>query len=106
MAQESLDFSVPVVDPQRESWTTTPRFNGPEYAPERDQERLTAQQERIKALMADGQWRTLRAIAEATQDPEASVSAQLRHLRKARFGSWTVERRHVARGLFEYRVTR
>ena len=31
-----------------------------------------------------GDWRTLRSIADCTGDPEASVSAQLRHLRKDR----------------------
>ncbi len=58
--------------------------------------------------MRDGKWRTLDEIATFTGDPHASVSAQLRHLRKARFGGHKVEKR--ARGdrhcgLFEYRLT-
>lgn len=54
--------------------------------------------------MSDGVWRTLDQISEVTGDPPASVSAQLRHLRKPRFGAYLVEKRYVSRGLFEYRV--
>ena len=82
-------------------------FNGPEYDPARDRERLTSQHIRIRDLMLDGRWRTIRQIAQATGDKsESSVSAQLRHLRKPRFGSYTVERRHLGDGLYEYRVLR
>ena|SRR5581483_2861922 len=86
---------------------TTPHFNGSDYVPERDDKRLNGQLERIKSLMLDEQWRTLQEIAEATGDPPASISAQLRHLRKARFGSYTVNKRHrgaAALGLYEYQV--
>lgn len=79
-------------------------FNGPEYQPARDHVRLTGQIADVFNLMNDGKWRTLSAIADATGHPEASVSAQLRHLRKPRFGSHTVERRHISNGLFEYRI--
>ncbi len=84
-----------------------PHFNGPVYEAEHDHARLTKQHERIRDLMLDGMWRTLDEIAVATGDPAASISAQLRHLRKARFGGWTVEKRARAlreRGLFEYRL--
>ena len=83
-----------------------PRFDGPEYVPERDWDRLTTQLGRIKALMEDGRWRTLAEISEGTGDPAASISAQLRHLRKERFGSYRVERqqRGEGGGTFEYRV--
>jgi hypothetical protein len=78
-------------------------FDGECYDPALDQDRLTKQLGRIWALMADERWRSLPAIAAATGDPEASISAQLRHLRKPRFGSYTVERRRVG-NLYEYRV--
>lgn len=84
------------------------RFNGPEYDPKFDETRLSRQHERIKTLMLDGTWRTISGISKVTGDPEASVSAQLRHLRKIRFGSYQVERRprgDRVGGLFEYRVT-
>ena len=78
-------------------------FEGPELTSV-DHERLGAQLHRIFTLMRDGKWRTLKAIAEKTGDPESSVSAQLRHLRKPRFGSHDVERQHLGHGLYEYRV--
>ena len=68
------------------------RFDGPDYEPAKDRVRLTGQLERIVRVVRDGGWRTLAEIAAATGDPEASISAQLRHLRKPRFGSHTVER--------------
>ena len=79
-------------------------FDGATYTPARDQMRLTAQALRVWTLMLDGRWRTLHDIAELTNDPEASVSARLRDFRKARFGSHTIERRYVRRGLYEYRL--
>ena len=66
--------------------------------------RLMAQQIRILDLMRDGSWRTLQEIADVTGDPTPSISAQLRHLRKPRFGSHTVEKRHVGSGLYQYRI--
>ena len=80
------------------------RFNGPEYVKERDQVRLTGQCLRIFKLMRDGEWRTFEQIAKVTGDPPPSISAQLRHLRKDRFGAHKVERRHLHNGLFQYRL--
>ncbi len=54
--------------------------------------------------MRDGRWRTLQEISNAAFAPPASVSAQLRHLRKKRFGGHTVEKAYLGRGLFSYRV--
>ena len=82
-------------------------FNGPEYDPEHDRVRLTGQIKRVYVLMSDGEWRTLDEIHHATGDPHASISAQLRHLRKPRFGSHAVDRRargDRSKGLFEYRL--
>ncbi len=84
-----------------------PFFNGAEYKTKADHKRLSNQHFRIKALMLDHKWRTLQQISDATGDPVASVSAQLRHLRKKRFGEFRVERRSTGNrntGLFEYRV--
>lgn len=79
-------------------------FDGPAYVPERDDVRLTDQLARVWQVMKTSQWYTLRQIAVATGDPEASISAQLRHLRKPRFGSHTVERNYVGNGLHAYRL--
>jgi hypothetical protein len=62
------------------------------------------QLDRITSFMKDGMWRTLADIATATGDPEASVSAQLRHLRKPQFGGFLVEKRRCD-GKYEYRVS-
>lgn len=83
----------------------TARFNGSDYQPMRDDIRLTGQLLRVWTVMCDGAARTLASIATLTGDPEASVSAQLRHLRKDRFGAHLVEKEHLGRGLFSYRVT-
>ena len=80
------------------------RFNGADYDHERDSVRLTGQLLRIWNVVNDGRWRTLKDIANITGDPEASVSAQLRHLRKPRFGGHTVEREYINNGLYKYRV--
>lgn len=80
------------------------RFDGPAYDPARDEARLTGQLERIWTLMRDQQFRTLAEIERLTGAPAASVSAQLRHLRKPRFGSHTVNRQHLGNGLYAYQV--
>jgi hypothetical protein len=72
---------------------------------------------RIRNLMlaatARGAWLTLGEIADITEFGEASISAQLRHLRKARHGRYSVEKRvrrpdHAVAGrtdgIWEYRV--
>jgi hypothetical protein len=81
-----------------------PHFNGPDYVPERDWVRLSTQIGRVFNSMKDSSWRSLRDISDITGDPEASVSAQLRHLRKKRFGSHTIEKKHLGSGLYHYRL--
>jgi hypothetical protein len=71
----------------------------------------------IRDLMLDaaarGAWLTLTEIAQPTAFGEASISAQLRHLRKPRHGRYRVEKRRRvlgeseagrATGLWEYQV--
>lgn len=86
---------------------TRKKFNGPVYDPKSDDVRLSGQIQRIYDLMIDGQWRTLNEISEATGDPPASISAQLRHLRKPRFGSHIIDKQSRGKrssGLWEYRL--
>jgi hypothetical protein len=83
-------------------------FDGPDYVPALDKARLTGQIWRVYTYMSDGRWRTLREIAAGTNDPESSISAQLRHLRKKKFGEHLVEKRRRGNreaGLFEYKLT-
>jgi len=82
-------------------------FAGACYEPLCDEIRLKKQSLRIFRLMADGEWRTLPEINDATRDPPASISAQLRHFRKKRFGCHLVDKRHRgddAGGLWEYHL--
>lgn len=86
-----------------------PEFDGDTYDHDRDHMRLGAQAQRVADLISDGQWRTLEEIASATGDPQASVSARLRDLRKPKFGRHEVERRQRhddVPGLYEYRLAR
>lgn len=83
-------------------------FDGATYDEKKDGPRLSRQLDRVKALMLDGQWRTLRHIVDSIEGPasEAGVSARLRDLRKRRFGACLVERRRLpgSPGLHEYRL--
>jgi hypothetical protein len=89
----------------RALFETAPRFDGATYDPALDHDRLTKQLGRVWSAMKDGRWRTLNELADATGDPHASISAQLRHLRKPRFGGYTVERRRRGTGgTYEYRL--
>ena len=84
-----------------------PKFNGAVYDPALDDNRLSKQLGRVFECMRDSKWRTLEEIQDVSKDPQASISAQLRHLRKERFGSYTIEKRtRGARenGLWEYRL--
>ena len=82
-------------------------FDGSDYDENLDKIRLSKQITRIFDVMNDGEWRTLREIEDITHDPQASISAQLRHLRKERFGSHIIEKRRRGegrRGVFEYKL--
>ena len=61
---------------------------------EEDETQLAAIRELTTRASARGIWLTLAEIAEATEFAEASISAQLRHLRKAHHGGYHVEKRH------------
>lgn len=84
-------------------WTPpTPR--GETFSEQRDGHRLSAQARRVYEVMKDGHWRGLRDIANATGDPEASISARLRDLR--RLPQYSVNRKFIARGLWHYRLVK
>jgi hypothetical protein len=79
-------------------------FDGETYAKDIDYARLKGQLERVFKLMQDGEYRTLREIADECRASEASVSARLRDLRKPKFGSYVVDRRRVSEGLWTYAI--
>ena len=80
---------------------STTTFKGLTYDPARDEKRLGAQLRSVISVMRTGNWLTLSAIAGLTDSPEASVSARLRDMRRL---GWTVDRRHLSRGLWTYRA--
>lgn len=84
--------------------TQTVSFNGSNYIPQRDDIRLRGQIKRVWDVMKTGEWLTLTEIAKATSDPEASISAQLRHLRKHRFGAHTIDKLYLGMGLYAYKL--
>lgn len=87
------------------SLPAAPRFNGADYDRDRDDARLTGQLLRVWRAVSDGCWWTPSELERATGDNWSSISAQLRHLRKARFGGHTVEREYLGEGLYQYRLT-
>lgn len=79
---------------------------GPAYDAKTDGQRLKRQHERIRDYCLKFGWVTLPELAGATGYPEASISAQLRHLRKPQFGGYKVEKKRApSAGLWEYRVS-
>lgn len=87
--------------------SVTCTFDGESFDPVQDGDRLAGQLDRVRDLMADGEWRTLAQIARAVNASEAAVSARLRDLRKVKFGAHAVERVRVqgGNGLHVYRLT-
>jgi hypothetical protein len=87
-------------------------FGGRTYVADLDARRLGAQLTRVIAAMSDGRWRTLSEIQAQIQtttgkrDPEASLSARLRDIRKL-WGEEAMESRRRVEdgvdGLWEYR---
>ncbi len=84
---------------------------GPEYDGRYDRLRLRTQFEVIRDVMLSAAqcdtWLTLRELARITAHGEASISAQLRHLRKPAFGGYVVEKRRrgeASHGAWEYRL--
>jgi len=78
---------------------------GPAYNESIDGPRIARQMDIIRDYMLDSGWRTLAEIEEATRYPQASISAQIRHLRKPRFGGHIVNKqRRGNSGLWEYMV--
>lgn len=83
------------------------KFDGSDIDSEKDNLRLAGQLKVIYDLVKDGKYRTLREIEDQTNYPQSSISAQLRNLRKERYGSFNIEKRSRGdreNGLFEYRI--
>jgi hypothetical protein len=88
---------------------------GPAYSAYQDGAHGITQAEVIRDVLLsaeecrprDGGWMTLRELGDLTTYGEASISAQLRHLRKPQFGAYVIEKRRrgtPGRGVWEYRI--
>lgn len=81
-------------------------FNGQDYNHKRDSQRLTHQFESIFKFMSDGVFRSLAEIEAHFEYryPQSSISAQLRHMRKERFGSHKINKTYLGGGLYKYQL--
>lgn len=71
----------------------------------KDEERafkLTGDLKMIFDIMSDGQAHLVSDIAKTLDLPECSVSAQLRHLRKKKWGSKNIQRKSLTKGISFY----
>jgi hypothetical protein len=59
---------------------------------------------RVLAVLRDGYVHTVQEIAKATGDPEASVSANCRNLRKSKHGGHDVRLVHLTGRTFGYQL--
>ena len=84
--------------------TSDSGFGGATFDEKRDGARLRSQLSRVGSATSDGGWHTLAELAAKCGGTEAAISARLRDLRKPKFGGLVVERAHIKRGLWKYRV--
>jgi len=89
------------------------KFDGVVYDEVKDFDRLTGQLKRVHEALSGERWRTVGEIQECIRrqenivDPECSISAQIRNLRKKRFGGWIIERRRRGgedSAIWEYKI--
>ncbi len=80
-------------------------FDGSHYDPKVDKQRLTQQMRGVYECICKGDWKTVEEIGTVTGYPQPSISAQLRNLRKKKFGGLDVEGRcRDGTKIFEYRL--
>ena len=98
---------------QDEMFNVVPDFDGHHYEPKKDRYRLSGQIEKIfkfiqkhsTDLFGMEKWMTVGEISVYTEFPEASISAQLRNLRKEKFGGHNIQGRYRQfTRIFEYRL--
>ncbi len=105
--QYQVGQQTTIFDPVTHHERNIGKFSGSDYIKSIDEPRLKKQYIVIRDLMQDGKWRTLQEIESKTGYPQASISAQLRNLRKKSFGGHNVEKKrrgNTSSGLFEYKL--
>jgi hypothetical protein len=99
---QSEESGVPAVEVRANALPTSAREAGANPSDvdvasvDEDDTQLAAIRELMTRAAARGVWLTLEEIAQATEFAEASISAQLRHLRKPHNGGHRVEKRRRA----------
>ena len=82
-------------------------FDGKHYERKMDKERLARQIKEVHDHVSSGSWKTVEEISVATGYPQPSVSAQLRNLRKEKFGGLDVRGRYRSGArIFEYKLVK
>tara|TARA_R110002167_G_scaffold282191_1_gene487457 strand:+ start:372 stop:665 length:294 start_codon:yes stop_codon:yes gene_type:complete len=81
-----------------------PDFDGDDYVADRDNARLTNQIDKVRMYMENAGYLTVKQIAADLKQPEPSVSAQIRNLRKDRFGARTVNREYRGNGCYAFKL--
>ena len=79
-------------------------FDGETYDHALDNIRLSTQLCRVRDLMLDGQWWSLKELSAVIEGSEAGISARIRDLRKERFGGFIINKRRRTTGTWEYRM--
>jgi predicted Rossmann fold nucleotide-binding protein DprA/Smf involved in DNA uptake len=82
------------------------KFDGRHFDAEKDQVRLTAQMKGVYDTLKETKgWMTVAEIESETGYPQPSISAQLRNMRKEKFGALDVKGRYRAETrIFEYKL--
>lgn len=65
---------------------------------------LKGSHQKIYDAMKDGKWITLETLAKKVGMTGSGASACMRNLRMPKFGSYTVERKHIKGTLYKYRL--
>jgi DNA-binding Lrp family transcriptional regulator len=79
-------------------------FDGEDMDQERDGERLNRQMNIIRERMENAGWLSVQQLSNELGFPATSVSAQIRNLRKDKFGGRYVERRYQGNGLYQFKL--
>ncbi|HEY9684736.1 MAG TPA: vWA domain-containing protein [Oculatellaceae cyanobacterium] len=79
-------------------------FDGSTFDQQLDGVRLTKQLEKVYDLMKNGTWWSLAQLAARTGAGTASMGARVRDFRKAKFGGFKVNRKHIGKGLHMYQL--
>ena len=100
---EFLKLVCPICNPQGSLFDAP--FDGDDYVDSRDRQRLKGQMQRVYNCLNDYRWWTVDDICRVTGDRNgASISAQIRNLRKPKFGAYIIEKEHKGNGLYAFRM--